>query len=427
MPLYSEEVQDILGRIPGKILHIGLAIIFGILLMVMIGSYFIQYPQVISCPLSLTTINPPIALYANTTGKIEHLFVEENEKVIPGQVIATIMNTARYEDIQTLEKTLENLSGIIDWDSIVQNNPINQHLVLGELQTYYIKLCKSWINYHNYLKQNHIPIKTALLKSQISKQNEIYESLKQQRIFMQKDFSLTEKQFQRDSTFFYKYRDAISIVEYEKQMQNYLQKKTAYLNFCSSIKDSENNILKLNESLIDLQIQYEKELEAFRLELDEAYRLIIESYNQWKEKYIISSPIGGILTYTSPWTEKQTINSGEKIVTIVPEEKTQIIGKATIDMNGIGKVRVGQQVNIKLNGFPYMEFGYLKGRISKISLVPEKKQGYIADIVLTEGMQSSYKEPLNFIQEMEGIADIITKDESLLSRFLQPLKYKLNE
>lgn len=48
MPLYSEEIQDIIGKIPGKILKVGLSVIFGIILFVITGSYFFRYPEIIS-------------------------------------------------------------------------------------------------------------------------------------------------------------------------------------------------------------------------------------------------------------------------------------------------------------------------------------------------------------------------------------------
>ena len=84
-------------------------------------------------------------------------------------------------------------------------------------------------------------------------------------------------------------------------------------------------------------------------------------------------------------------------------------------------MEVGQRVNIKLAGFPYMQFGMLKGRIRTISLVPDEKV-YIAEIELVEGMTSSYKEHLKFIQQMNGTAEIVTKDLRLIYRFINPLR-----
>lgn len=427
MPLYCEEVQDILGRIPGKILRIGLAVILGIMLMLLVGSYFFKYPEIVQCPVVLTTINPPLELYVKSAGKIERLCVKEHDQVMPGQIIAVIENTASYEDAIVLEKQLEKFPGVVHWDSIVRNQEMDGMLSLGELQNSYISFCKAWTNFRHYLEQNHLPMKINLLKQQILKQKEAYLELCQQKKLMLQDFNLASKQFQRDSTFYRKYNHAMSEVEYETHMQNYLQKKSSYISFSSSVKNVENNMLKLNENQIDLEIQYEKELNQFRLDMDETYQLLGEAYRQWKERYVITSTITGLITFTGYWSENQMVKSGERMATVVPQEDMQIIGRAVISMAGIGKVKKGQRVNIKLNGFPFMEYGMLRGEINNISLVPEKDVGYIAEIVLTGGMKSSYREQLSFIQEMDGVAEIITKEGRLLSRLINPFKSKLNE
>lgn len=332
-----------------------------------------------------------------------------------------------YKDAIVLEKQLEKFPGVVHWDSIVRNQEMDGMLSLGELQNSYISFCKAWTNFRHYLEQNHLPMKINLLKQQILKQKEAYLELCQQKKLMLQDFNLASKQFQRDSTFYRKYNHAMSEVEYETHMQNYLQKKSSYISFSSSVKNVENNMLKLNENQIDLEIQYEKELNQFRLDMDETYQLLGEAYRQWKERYVITSTITGLITFTGYWSENQMVKSGERMATVVPQEDMQIIGRAVISMAGIGKVKKGQRVNIKLNGFPFMEYGMLRGEINNISLVPEKDVGYIAEIVLTGGMKSSYREQLSFIQEMDGVAEIITKEGRLLSRLINPFKSKLNE
>ena len=78
-------------------------------------------------------------------------------------------------------------------------------------------------------------------------------------------------------------------------------------------------------------------------------------------------------------------------------------------------------VNIKLSGFPYMQYGVLKGKIISLSQVPGEG-GFSADIELTEGMTSTYSEKIKFIHQMDGTADIITKDSRLINKFIRPIR-----
>ena len=115
------------------------------------------------------------------------------------------------------------------------------------------------------------------------------------------------------------------------------------------------------------------------------------------------------------------INAGERLATVVPNEETIIIARAYIASVDLGKVAIGQQVNIKLSGFPYMEYGVLIGRVNSISQVPEK-EGYVAEIELIKGMESVFGEKLKFIQQMDGTADIITEETRLIYRLIHPLR-----
>lgn len=427
MPLYSEEIQDIMGRIPGRILKTGLSTIFILILLLLTGSYYFKYPETVSCPLTLTTLYPPQELYARNTGKIALLARQEQDSVTPGCLIAILQNAACYEDTRILEQSLKQLERSTNLDSVVLHLQLQENLTLGELQAGYLQLCKVWNNFRNYKLQGYLPLKISLQTRQIQKARAAFKELTYRQKLQNEDFALEQKRYLRDSAFYYRFPDAVSMVDFEKQIQSYLQKKSSYLTFCSTVNEAENNILKQEEQLIDLKIQYEQELHSYRQDIQEAYKLLWTNYLQWQEKYLLISNIEGILTFTGHWSENQTINAGELLATVIPSKATQIIGRASIDMQGIGKVKAGQTVNIKLNGFPYMEFGMLKGTVKHISLVPDKDKGYIAEIYLNDGMLSTYQKQLHFIQRIEGTAEIITADRRLLSRLIEPLKSKLKE
>ena len=93
---------------------------------------------------------------------------------------------------------------------------------------------------------------------------------------------------------------------------------------------------------------------------------------------------------------------------------------------GFGKVSVGQEVKIQLNGFPYLEYGVLWGRVSGISRVPEKGIDgniyYMVEVDLPNEIISTYGIEFPLIQEMDGMAQIITEDTRLIEYFFEPIK-----
>ncbi|HES59568.1 MAG TPA: HlyD family secretion protein, partial [Caldithrix sp.] len=56
----SDEVQEILGFIPHWIIRGGISVIFFIIILLFIGSWYFKYPDVISSNIIITTQNPPV-------------------------------------------------------------------------------------------------------------------------------------------------------------------------------------------------------------------------------------------------------------------------------------------------------------------------------------------------------------------------------
>ncbi len=84
-----------------------------------------------------------------------------------------------------------------------------------------------------------------------------------------------------------------------------------------------------------------------------------------------------------------------------------------------------EQVKIRLYGFPYLEFGIIKGMVASISSVPESTQeglAYTVDVTLPDGLESTYHKVSPFVQNLDGSADIITDDMRLIEQFVRPIR-----
>ena len=171
----------------------------------------------------------------------------------------------------------------------------------------------------------------------------------------------------------------------------------------------------------ELQQQLQRELKQYNLDLDESADILLSSITQWEDRYVIRSPVSGTITLTNFWSKNQQVSTGDIIATVIPKEKSEIMGRAMVPVSGIGKTMVGQKVNISLSGYPYMEYGKVSGIVKSISPVPDD-DGYFAYIELPEGMISKYNKDLKYIPEMTGSAEIITKDMPLIYRFINPLR-----
>ena len=102
---------------------------------------------------------------------------------------------------------------------------------------------------------------------------------------------------------------------------------------------------------------------------------------------------------------------------ILPAETSSFIAKLKTPSQNLGKVRIGQTVNIKLLNYPDYEFGVLKGKVNHISEISNKDGFYTIDVSLPKKLITSYNKEIEFKQEMRGTAEIVTEDLRLIQRF----------
>ena len=101
--LRSEEVQDILTKVPNWMIRWGTFLIFGIILLLLFTSWFIRYPDVVTSEIIITTNTPPEKLVAKVNGKIQAILIEDKANVKANTPLAVIENSANYKDVFFVE------------------------------------------------------------------------------------------------------------------------------------------------------------------------------------------------------------------------------------------------------------------------------------------------------------------------------------
>src|SRR5690606_3084206 len=94
----SEQVQEILTKVPSWMIRWGNLLFLCLILMLLIISWFIKYPDVIFSKALITTQVPLQKIYAKTTGKLDTILVKNNELVGSNRPLSNIENTSEYKD-----------------------------------------------------------------------------------------------------------------------------------------------------------------------------------------------------------------------------------------------------------------------------------------------------------------------------------------
>ncbi len=411
---HSEEVADILGKIPSMIIRWGLMLLFSILLGVLGVAFMIPQPETISCGVILTTEKPPARIVSSTGGIIEKVVVAEGDFVRKGTAVAWMVNNASIADIEKVRNILA--------EALIANDlPVPASLSLGEIQNPYVTFYNAAQLQRLTATQVQNPDKLELIQGQLDRQVEILENFKNQLQIKSAEFRFLTNNFRRDSALYHSKKYGISLTEYENAVQNYLSEKASHLAFTATVKSAEQNVITLRQTLLSTHDSQQSSRLSAMIQYEEAKAELISQLSAWSDRYLFRAPIDGHVTFTTIWAANQSVSPGERIATVVPAESNILI-KAFVPLTRFGSVRAGQDVNISLDGFPRMQFGMLKGKIQKLSLVPEE-EGYAAEIILPNGMTSTYHERLKFIQEMKGTGEILISNTTLLEKIFPLMKY----
>ncbi|GHS96242.1 hypothetical protein FACS189421_00960 [Bacteroidia bacterium] len=364
-----------------------------------------------------------MAIVAHASGKIKQLYINDNQDVKTGDYLAVIDNPAQTDNIVNLKNYLEQLNLDTDTFSLPDKN-----LHLGSLQQLFSTFYTTLFEYAEYKRLLYYPQKMAMTKERISQYEKQYNNLLNQQRITNEQFILAQKQFQRDSVL--NAKGVISNEELETSQNAYLQSLLSRENMRSNLNNMRIQIGQLKESLLDTEQQDIEKLNELQTQLQSLISQLKTNIQEWELNYALRTPVNGKITFANYWIENQNVSSGEEVFMIVPDTSHEVIGKAMLPIARSGKVKTGQKVNIRLQNFPENEYGILRGIVNNISLVPVQTGEtayYAVEVSLPHKLVTTYKKELPYLLNMQGQADIITEDISLLERFILPVKRVLKE
>lgn len=412
---YSEPVTEIMGRPPGLITRVGTVVIFSVFVLFILFSWLIRYPDIVPAQVEITTENPPVTVMSRISGRIMHLLAGDREKVNAGQVLAVMENPAVYEDISRLRAFTdtfnvdpENFAGLPDLSG------------LGELQSSYETFGRSMADLVNFIGNDLYGARINALMNEISEIERYIARLKESERLFRDNYNLELNRFRRDSLL--NAGRTIPDAAYEQSRQALIRQQIELQKVRLDISARNIELTNKRQIIVEYNLQKKEENDKLLNAARESFKNLRADLSIWENNYLLVSPVNGVVTYSKYWSENQVVKKDEAVLSVVPEDPGKHIGKINLRMQKSGKVREGQTVMIKLSGYPYMEYGMLRGVIRSKSLVPSG-DSYLIEILLENDLTTLYGKKLEFSQNMTGTGEIITDDMSLLEKMIYPFRY----
>lgn len=418
LELRSEEVQEILTKPPQWLIRWGISLIFVFTLIIISLSFLIRYPDLVTAKVLVTTIQPIEKVNARYTGQIDQIFVKDQEHVVRDQILGVLRNTANYKDVLFLKSVIDTFN--IHREAKFFPFDKTSKLVLGEVTSAYLQFEKDFTAF--YLSKTLNPYENTLSGNRvaISEINKRMKNQQMQKKLLEQEFLLKQKNFERFRILYDK--GVISKQDFEQKELENLQMKKNISSMAISISQMREAIGNANLALTRSYIDKEESEVTLLNNYIQSFNSLKETLRQWEYQYVFKTSTNGRVYLQEYWGKNQFVKSGSLVFTIIPNQHQELLGKLIVAPQNSGKIKVGQKVFVKLDNYPYQQYGMLLGEVASMSVATNEEGNYIVYVQLPNGTKTSHNKSFKFKQELLGQAEIVTEDLSVAARIFYSFK-----
>jgi multidrug efflux pump subunit AcrA (membrane-fusion protein) len=397
----SEEMQEIISHVPAEVTRWGLTVIFFVLLTLIGTTWFIKYPDLLTANVVITTTPAPVSLVSRTGGKITVL-KQDNQVCQKDDVVAFIQSNTDVAAVLDLEKKLTQ-----------HVTEIKAAGSLGDLQPYYSSLLNAQTAVSIFHQTAAFDKQIEQLNRQLITYQKLNKSLAVQQLITTQELHLALQKFKTDSVLYE--RKVTAAMDFNQSKTVWLQQQRAAKAIETTRLGNELQVNQIQKQVSDLTIQKAEQEQKLTLAFTNATNELLGQIEKWKETFLFTATGTGRIAHLGFFETDAFVEANKALFSIVPNEG-KLMARAELPIRGSGKVKVGQKVNIRLENYPFEQFGLLRGTIQSISEIPSQEKYYVS-IELPDQLYTSQKKNLTFKQQLSGTTEIITEDLRLLERF----------
>jgi len=300
---------------------------------------------------------------------------------------------------------------------------------LGELSSVYFSFRNAMEKLAQYRSGQPYDKKRASLVSLLKSQTELFDYNRKQMDTRTRSLKLSGKSMHRDSILYGS--SAIAELDLDRSAISYLGLLENTLAMSKDDALYRQQIEDTRHKLQLLKVEQQQAEQQLRMDVISGYNELVNSIRQWKQRYLFVAPFTGTLENLNFWHENDFLQAGTETFSVLPADNP-LLGQVFLPSQGAGKVEVGQKVIIKLENYPYMEYGSVNGQVRSISMLTNQAEAitrqnnmhtYLVTVDLPKRLTTNYGAALDFRYEIKGVAEIVTKRRRLLERLFDNLKY----
>lgn len=421
-------INEFIGSAPNWLLRSGITMIFLVTAVLLGMSCIFKYPDKLTIRGELTSLNPPIEVKAKSSGIVEAIYLEDGDKVSKGDEILYINNTASLPDIKELESFLRKYKNVNSLNKLI-NLRVPTTLSLGAIQSDYSTLILRIKEVQSLALQRTTNEQIKNIDKEIANIRALSRSVEDEKNIFSEELALIQKDLERSTTL--NDEGVISDQEKEATATRMLQYDQKQARMSSSIIQNDIKIEQLEFRKLQLSSERQTAIQQYKFQIAEIINRIETNLLEWKDGFILIAPADGIVKFDSELVINKTIDAQAKVAFIISENINEDKYIAALSpVAGLGKINVDDRVLIKLDGFPFKEFGIIESNLEYISQIPtqviEGNSFYELRVSLPDTLITTYGKEIPFKPKATAILEVITEDKSVAERIFNQILNILN-
>ncbi len=402
--LRDDEIQELIATPPTWLVRWGTTLFFGLMVLVGIGAWLIEYPDIIRVPGQLVSATTPKAIVARTAGKLARLFITDNQAVTANEVVGYMESTADYGQVLALENQLRTGASV----GAAYNR-------LGEIQPAYQVYAQARIQYLAFQQHGFYAKKRGLLQKDLADLQQLAQNSIEQQTIEEADLQLVDNEYATQKKLYD--QRVISSLDLKQNESKLLHKRLLLKQLNSTLINNSTAQTAKQKEMMELDRLVSEQETLYQ----QARNTLSSAIDAWKLQFLLVSPVAGRVAFPSLIQEKQVLALHQEVCTVGTTGAAYHV-LLHIGQRNFGKVKSGQRVLLKFNSYPFQEFGAVEGRITHISEVPARDSTFLAEVALPNGLRTKFKKTLRPKEGMNAQADIITEDLRLLERLFYDIR-----
>ncbi len=363
-----------------------------------------------------------------TDSEIEEIYVQEGQYVKEGQDLIKFNQTEVLANINRIENEIKALEiSVARLQALLTDNPEENFIYDETIDEYLIRM-------HSGLLKSQMTEKSAkieVLNGQIAKAEKEKDTIQADLQRIEKLLPSVQERIEKKKILVDKKLLArLTFLEQEEELTNLQEQRNVQV---KKMAETEANIESLKKELRQYLAEFDKnlmqELTDDREKLA-SYQQELIKYEEALKRTVVKAPLSGYVQQLVYHTKGGVVETAKPIMNLVPEDY-KLEADVMILNKDIGFVRPEQDVEIKIDSFPFTKYGTIKGKVRNISgdAVQDEKLGLVfpSRLTLLDNKILADGQIVQLKPGMSVTAEIKTGKRRVIEYLLSPMMKYLNE